>query len=112
MAFRCGACLLFENDAPINDHVFVGHIELGDAAIDFGADKLFKFGRVACSAATGGHKRAHADINIDAALDDAGDGAHHRELLGKGRFERGPVAWLRHLEARQLVVAFFVAAGH
>ena len=47
----------------------------------------------------------------EAALDDASDGADDGELLSEGRFEGGPVAGLRNLEARELVVALFVAAG-
>ena len=105
------AGLLFEDDAAIDDDVFVGDVELGDAAGDLGADQLFELGGVFGSAAAGGHEGADADIDAEAALDDFGDGADDGELLGKGGFEGRPVAGLRHFEARELVVVLFVAAG-
>ena len=62
-ACAAAAGLLFENHAAIDDDIFVGDVELGDAAGDLGADQLFKFGGVAGSAAAGGHEGAHADID-------------------------------------------------
>jgi hypothetical protein len=106
-----GAGLLFEHHAAIDDDIFIGDVELGDAAGDLGADQLFELGGVAGSAAAGGHEGADADVDAQAALDDFGDGADDGELLGEGCFEGGPVAGLRDFEARELVVAFFVAAG-
>ena len=94
-----GAGLFFENDAAIDDNVFVGDVELGDAAGDLGADQLLELGRIAGAAAAGGHEGAHADVDAEAALDHAGDGADDGELLSEGSFERGPVAWLRDFEA-------------
>ena len=41
-----GAGLLLEDDAAIDDDVFVGDFELGDAAVDLGADELFELGGV------------------------------------------------------------------
>ncbi len=32
-AFLLGAGLLFENDAAIDDDIFIGDVELGDAAV-------------------------------------------------------------------------------
>ncbi len=58
-----GAGLLFEDDAAIDDDVFVGDFELGDAAVDLGADQLFELGGVFGSAAAGGHEGADADVD-------------------------------------------------
>ena len=103
-AWRRRAGLLFEDHAAIDDHVFIGDVELGDAAGDLGADQLFQLGGVLGSAAAGGHEGAHADIDRDAALADFSDGADDGQLLGEGGFEGRPVAGLRHFEARELVV--------
>ena len=73
--------MLFEDDAAIDDDVFVSDVELGDAAGDFGADHFFEFGGIARTAAAGGHEGAHTDVDGEAALDNGGDGADHRELL-------------------------------
>ena len=105
------AGLLFENHAAIDDYVFVGHIELGDAAGDLCADKGFELGGVAGSAAAGGHEGADADVDAEAALDDGGDGSGDGDFFGEGALKGRPVAGLRHAEARELVVAFLVAAG-
>ena len=69
------ARLLFEDDAAIDDDVFIGDVELGDAAVDLGADQLFQLGGVLGSAAAGGHEGADAHIDRDAALDDFSDRA-------------------------------------
>ena len=106
-----GAGLLFEDDAAIDNDIFIGDVELGDAAGDLSADELFEFGCVAGSAAAGGHEGAHADVDAEAALDDRGDGADDGELFGEGGFESGPVAGLGDFEARELVVVLFVAAS-
>ena len=108
-AFSAG--LLFEDNAAIDDYVFVGDVKLGDAAVDLGADQLLELGRVFGAAAAGGHEGADADVDGEAALDDFGDGADHGELFGKGGFKGRPVAGLGHLEAGELVVVFLVAAG-
>ena len=107
-----GAGLLFEDDAAIDDDVFIGDVELGDAAGDLRADKLFELDGVFGSAAAGGHEGAHADIDREAALDDFGDGADDGKLLGEGGFEGRPVAGLRDLEARELVVVLLIAASN
>ncbi len=98
--------------AAIDDHVFVGHVELRDAASDFGSDELFHLGGLARAGARRGHKGADADVDGEAALDNSGDGASHGELLRVGRLQRGPVARLRNTEARELVVALFIAAAY
>jgi hypothetical protein len=62
-AFEQAAGLLFKHDAAIDDYVFIGDVELGDAAGDLGADELFELGGVFGSAAAGGHEGADADID-------------------------------------------------
>ena len=109
-AFLQGAGLFFEDDAAVDDDVFVGDVELGDAAGDFSADDFLEFGGFAGAAAAGGHEGADADVDGEAALDDAGDGADDGDFLGEGFFERGPVAGLGDFEQREIVVALFVAA--
>ena len=109
---RLGTRLLFQHHAPINNYVFIGHVELGDAAIDLCAYKLLEFRGIARSAAACGHKRAHADIHVQAAFHDTGHCAHHRQFLRESFFQRSPVAGLRDFKSRQLVVAFLVAPGH
>ena len=110
---RCagGAGLLFKDDAAIDDDVFIGDFELGDAAGDLSADELFELDCVFGSAAAGGHEGAHADIDGEAALDDVSDGADDGKLLGEGCFEGRPVARLRDFEAGELVVVLLIAAG-
>ena len=105
------AGLLFENDATIDDDIFIGDVELGDAAGDLGSDESFELGCVAGAASAGGHEGADANVDAEAALDDCGDGAGDGDLFGEGALECGPVAGLRYAMARELVVAFFVAAG-
>ncbi len=103
--------LLFENDAAIDDDVFVGDVELGDAAGDFSVDEGFEFGGVAGSAAAGGHEGANADVDAQAALDDCGDGSRNSDFFGEGALEGGPVAGLSDAKAREIVVALLIAAG-
>ena len=110
-AGELAAGLLFENHAAIDDDVFIGDVELGDAAGDLLADEGFELGGVAGSAAAGGHEGAHADVDAEAALDDGGDGSGDGNFFGEGALEGRPVARLRDAEARELVVALFVAAG-
>jgi hypothetical protein len=89
------ASLLFKDGAAIDDYVFLGDVELGDAAVDLRADQLFKLGGVLGAAAAGGHEGADAHVDREAALDDSGDGADDGELFSKRLFEGGPVARLR-----------------
>ena len=110
-AGELAAGLLFENDAAIDDDVFIGDVELGDAAGDLLADEGFELGGIARAAAAGGHEGANADVDAEAALDDGGDGAGDGDLFGEGALEGRPVAGLRDAKARELVVALFVAAG-
>jgi hypothetical protein len=61
--FQYAARLLFQNHAPIDNHVFIGHVELGDAAGNLRAHQLFQLGGVLGAAAAGRHKGAHAHIH-------------------------------------------------
>ena len=106
------ARLLFEDHAAIDHHIFIGDVQLGDAAGDLGADQLFQLRRVVRAAARGGHEGPDAHIHAEAALDDLGDRAHDGGLVGEGGFQGRPVARLGHLEARKLVVVLGVAAGN
>ncbi len=106
---RC-AGLFFEDNAAIDDDIFVGDVELGDAAGDFGADHFLEFRCIAGAAAAGGHEGAHANVDGEAALDNGGDRADNGGFLREGFFKRGPVAGLGDFETREVVVALFVAA--
>ena len=93
------AGLLFKNHAAIDDDVFIGDVELGDAAGDLCADEGFELGGIAGAAAAGGHEGANADVDAEAALDDGGDGAGDGDLFGEGALEGGPVAGLRDADS-------------
>ena len=69
-AFLQRTGLLFEDDAAIDDYIFVSDVELGDAAGDFSADHFFEFGCIARAAAAGGHEGADTDVDGEAAFDD------------------------------------------
>ena len=95
------AFFFFEHDAAVDDAVFIGGIELGDAAANLLADELFHLGGVAGAGARGGEEGADADVDGETALDDAGDGAGDGGLLGEGALERGPVRGLGDAGARE-----------
>ena len=109
-AFFHAALFFFGEGAAVDHYIFVGHIELDDAAADFLSDQLFHFGRVAYAAARGRHEGAHPNIHAEAALDDAGDRAHDGRFVGEGLLQRRPVLGLRDLLAGEFVVAFRIAA--
>ena len=105
-----GALFFFGHGAAIHHHVFVGHVELDDAAADLLADQLFHGGGVALSAARGGHERAHSHVHAEAALDHGGYRAQDRGLLGKSLLQCRPVFRQLHLQARKFVITLRVAA--
>ncbi len=116
--FQCGTAvierptsLLFENHAAIDNDILIGNVELGNAAGNGLADESFEFGGVARAAAAAGHEGAHADVDAEAAFHQFGHGAGDGDFLGVCALQAGPVARLRHTEAREIVVALFVAAG-
>ena len=79
-----GTLFFFEHGAAINYEIFVGDVELGDAATNLLADQLLHLGSVANSAAGSRHKGAHADVDAEAALDLRGDGSDDAGFLGEG----------------------------
>jgi hypothetical protein len=83
--------LFFGDDAAIDDYVFVGNVELGDANANFLADELLHLGCVARAAARGRQKGADADIDVQAAFDDAGYGADDRGFLLERALKAAPV---------------------
>ena len=84
-----GALFFFEDGAAVHHHVFIGHVELDDAAANLLADQLFHLGGVAGAAARGRHEGAHAHIHAHAAFDHggdhAGDGGLYRRTPSPGR---------------------------
>ena len=103
------ALLVLEHGAAVHHHVFVGDIQLDDAAADLLANQLLQIGGSARTGARGGHEGAHAHVHADAALDHGGDHAGDGRLIGEGLFERRPIARPLDLHARQFVVALGIA---
>ena len=103
------AFFFFGEGAAVHHHIFLGGIELDDAAANFLPNQLFHFCRVAYSAARGRHEGAHAYIHAEAAFDDAGDCAHNRRFLGESLLQRRPVGGLRNFLAGEFVVALGIA---
>ena len=71
-----GTLFFFEHSAAIDHEVFIGDVELGDAATNLLADEFFHFGSIANSAAGSGHEGAHANVDAETALNLRGDGSH------------------------------------
>src|SRR6266853_5572781 len=82
-ALLASAFFVFRNGAAIDHHVFLRHVELDDAAADFLLDQLLHFGRIAGSAARGGHESTHAYILAQPPLDHARPSANDRRLLAE-----------------------------
>ncbi len=104
------ALFFFQHRAAVHHHVFIGHIELDDAAADLLADQLLHLGRVFGAAARGRHEGAHAHIHAQPALDHRRHRARDGGLIRERLFQRGPILRPLHLDARQLVVALRPAA--
>ena len=104
------AGLLFQNHAPVHHYILVGGVELDNAAVNLLPDECFECGRIVRAAARSRHEGAHAHVHAQAALDDGGHRAGHGHLVCKGRLQGRPVPRLRHAEARELVIALFIAS--
>src|SRR5579859_925275 len=114
-AIAVGALFFFGHNPAIDDHVFIGNVELGDAATNLLPDQLFQIGCLTHPAARSRHEGAHADIDAQPALDGGGDGADDGGALVKCLFQLRPVCGPRDLAARQRVIpALGIAAldGH
>src|SRR6185312_1128921 len=77
---------LFGNHAAIDDHIFVDNVELDDAAANLLLDQFFHLGGFANTTARSRHKRAHADIDVEAAFDQSSDSTNNRGFLVEGAF--------------------------
>ena len=100
----------FSDGAVIDDDIFFGDVELGNAAADFLANELFHLGGIARAAAGGGHKGADSYVNAEAAFHDGRDGAENGHPLGECLLQRRPVRGTLDAGPREFVIAFFIAA--
>ena len=87
-------------------------IERGDAHANLLPDELCHLLRAAGAAAGRRHKRAHADVDRESALDQAGDGTEHGALVFKRFLERAVVGRCGDPLPRELVVAVQVPSLH
>src|SRR4029077_55022 len=106
-----GVELFFQQRAAADDYVPAAPIELGDANLNFLPEKVVEVLRGAQIELRSGKKRAHPDVDHQAALDAvdyfAGDG-----ILGlESGVDALPGAAAQHLLVRDDEVAFFVFAG-
>ena len=106
------ALLVFGDDAPVDDQVFLGDIQLGDAAADLLPNQLRHLGGIAHSTARRRHEGTHPDIDAEAAFYHVGHGANDGRLLGKRPFQPAPVLRQRHAGARELVIPLGIASLH
>src|ERR1019366_7214421 len=105
-----GALVLLENGTAVHHHVFIGDIELDDAAADFLPDQLFHFGGIPGARARRRHEGSNAHIHAHPAFDHGGDDAGDGGLIRERFLQRGPVLGPLHLDAGQFVIALRVAA--
>ena len=96
----------FQNHAPVDHQILGFFVELGDPAFNLLPHELGQIRPVADAAARSRHKRAHADIDAQPALDRFGDRAGDGALVGERRFEPAPVFGTLHAYGGQQVVAF------
>ena len=110
LTFLGGEGLLLENGAAVDHYILVGDVELGDAAGDLLPHQVLHLAGFADSAARGGHKGAHADIDTEATLNQCGHGADDCGLLREGLLQRRPVLDGCQALERELVIALHIAA--
>ena len=66
-----GAILFFGDHAAIHHYVFIGHVQLDNAAADVLPYQLLHLSRLTNAAARGRHERTNAYIDAQAAFDSA-----------------------------------------
>ena len=107
-----GALFFLGNRAAIDHDIFIGDVELDDAAANLLPDQLLHVGRVANSAARGGHERAHSHVDAESAFDHARHRAEDGRLVGESFFQSRPIHGPLDFEARKFVIAVEIAALH
>ena len=100
--------LFLEDDAVVNDHIFVRHIKLGDAALYFLAYQLRHFFRVPHAAARSWHECPNANIYTETALNLFGDGTCDGSLLSESSLKTAPILGPDDLHRRETVVTLRV----
>ena len=105
---------LFQHRTPVHHHVFVGHVQLDDAAGDLLAHQLFHLGYVFSARPRRGHERADAHVHAQAALHHARDHARNGALFAECGFQRRPVLGPLHAYFGEIVITLLVAPldGH
>ena len=106
-----GVELFFEQSAAADDHVAATSIQLGDANLDFRVHQVVEVGGRTKVVLRTRKKRAHADINDQAALDAIDDFAGDRFLGFESGFDFFPSAAAKHFLVREDNVAVFVLTG-
>src|SRR6266446_315604 len=106
-----GVQLFFKNRAPADHHIAAAAIELGDANLDFLAQQVVEILRRAQIELRPGKKRAHSDVDHQAALDAIDHFAGDRILGFESGVDALPRAAAQHFLVRDNEVAFFVFAG-
>ena len=101
--------LLFEHDAPVDDHILFFYIQLRNPALDLLPDQVRHLVGIACAATGRGHEGADADIHAEPAFHLLRDNAPNVPLLLKSRLESGPIFRTRHFDGGQFVVAFAIS---
>jgi len=102
----------FGDGSAIDYDVFIGDVELDDAAANLLTDEFLHVGGIADSAARSGHEGAYTHVDAEAAFDHAGHRTQHSRLIGESFFESRPIHGALDFEARELVVAVEIAAFH
>ena len=106
---RCKG-LFLRDDAAVDYDIFLGGVQLDDAAGDLRAHQLLHLGGFADAAAGCRHKGAHADIDAESAFHQCGHCADDGRLLCERLFQRRPVRDGGQPVQGECVVALFVAA--
>src|ERR1051326_2862755 len=108
----CEGGLFFENDAAIDDDIFMRGVELDDPALDLLPNQFLDLGQIARAAPRCRHECLHAYVDAETAFDHFSDYAANGAVLGVGLLERAPVLRPLDLHSREQVRALLVAARH